>query len=1055
MKNISLNEKGDLLVSQSLTSTKSIWCIAALMLFAVSFARAGIVGPYTVNSDTLHLWHLDEAAVPAIDSAASGINLSFLNGSATLGGASFTGFGNALNTGVGTTNAYLAPSSGATTLTYADATTGAFTYEAVVRVDFNPDTITSAQLNAQPMYIVTCESITPDQRPWQWGVLAPAAAGGILNLRFFAGGSAAPNNFGVTIPRTGPDAIVQGSWYHIAVTFTGGATTGTAKQYWTLMDTNRALAAQVGADFTLSKLVPLSSATPTFQIGNVGRGPKFQRWIGLIDEVRFSKVALSAANMMFNSFNVVISQDPVSQSLAVGQPANFSVTAAGSPPLYYQWRTNSIAILGATNSTYALPSAQLSDAASYDVVITNSTSAATSAVAMLTMRVPLNLTWLGSAGLTWDTNTINWDTNSDAVADSVFTFGDNVRFDDNGSANSIIDVSGSFTPSSVVVSNINVNYFLGSSGGGGGIAGSCGLTKQGSGSLTLDINSAYAGPTIIQEGTLTLGNNDALGSLGTGPVTNLGVLDFNSTATFAVNNSIDGSGSLIKDAAGSLRLMGTNTFSGSIALNRGNLTVGPAGLGNSTNIVMTASGGVGGTSFTLAGGTVVGANVSFSGITSGGDSGNRVNLTTESGSNIWNGPITLAGDAPVVVSPAVGSTLEVNGPITGPSFNNVINFRGPALSNCVIRSQATLPTGGLQKDDPMIWTVRSTNNSYLFFRMLTGTLILGNDNALATNCFVKTDGGVLDLAGFNQSVAGLANYRATPVTTIANSSTNQDSRLTVITTPADPSWISGCVIADSTAGGTRKMSLTLAGGATLVLTNASTYSGDTTVTAGTLALSGAGAILNSSPINLAAGTTLDASARSDGTLTVGAVQVLKGDSAVNVVGNLTNNGTIELKLNKAGVTLSNDSIQGLNQITYGGTLKLDITASPALSTNDQFILFYASSYAGAFTNFIPATPGLGLAWDASTLATDATLRIKQGVALNPTNMTAVVVGGGGSLQIAWPSDHLGWSLQAQTNAPGVGLTTNWFRMAGSDTVTQEVVPLNPANGSVFYRLVYP
>ena len=306
--------------------SRKYWLVFAAAFFTCFCVHAFIVGPYTANSDTLHLWHLDEAAVPAVDSAASGINLSFLNTGATLGGASFTGFGNALNTGVGTTNAYLAPSSGATTLTYADATTGAFTYEAVVRVDFNPDTITSAQLNAQPMYIVTCESATTGQRPWQWGVLAPASAGGILNLRFFAGGSGAPNNFGVTIPRTGPDAIVQGSWYHVAVTFSGGATTGTAKQYWTLMDTNRALAAQVGADFTLSKLVPLSSATPTFRIGNVGRAPAFQRWIGLIDEVRFSKVALSATNMMFNSFNVVISQDPVSQSLAVGQTANFSVT---------------------------------------------------------------------------------------------------------------------------------------------------------------------------------------------------------------------------------------------------------------------------------------------------------------------------------------------------------------------------------------------------------------------------------------------------------------------------------------------------------------------------------------------------------------------------------------------------------------------------------------------------------------------------------------------------------------------------------------------------------
>lgn len=1038
----------------------------ALVLSAFAFAQlcaqAFIVGPYAADANTLHLWHLDETAVPAIDSSAGGTNLTALRGSASLGNASFTGFGNCLST-AGSGQSYLAPLvyTGNTLddvrMVYADTNTGAFTYEAMIRINFDP-----TASGSPVMYILTSENGTGD-RPWQWGLFPIGVASGAtgddttrVRLRFFAGGSAAPNNIIVFVPSTGPDAIAQGNWYHVAVTFSGGAS-GTLKQYWTLMDVDaeRGQAAlQSGPSTTMKGLVPQATGSPAFQLGNVGRVSTTLGFNGLIDEVRMSNIERAATNMMFYSFSVVIAQDPVSQSLAVGQPANFSVSASGSAPLHYQWRTNAIAIPTATNSTFNLPSVQLSDAASYDVVITNSTSAATSAVATLTVRVPLNLTWLGSAGVTWDTNTVNWDSNSDAVADSAFTFGDNVRFDDNGSANPIIDLSGSFTPSSVVVSNTSVNYFLGTSGSGN-LGGSCGLTKQGSGSLTLDINSAYAGPTIIQEGTLTVGNNDALGSLGTGPITNLGVLDFNSTATFAVNNSIDGSGSLIKDATGSLRLMGTNTFSGPIAQNRGNLTVGPGGLGNSTNIVMTASGGTGGTSFTLAGGTVVGANVSFSGIGSGGDSGNRVNLSTESGSNIWNGPISLAGDAPVVVSPAVGSTLEFNGPITGPSFNNVMSFRGPALSNCVIRSQATLPNGGLQKDDPMIWTVRSANNSYVFFRIIAGTLILGNDNALAMNCFVKTDGGILDLAGFNQSVAGLANYRATPVTTIANSSTNQDSRLTVITTPADPPWISGCTIADSTAGGTRKMSLTLAGGATLVLTNASTYSGDTTVTAGTLALSGAGAILNSSPINLAAGTTLDASARSDGTLTVGAVQVLKGDSAVNVLGSLRNNGTIELKLSKAGATLSNDSINGLTAVTYGGTLKLDVTASPALTTSDSFKLFAATSYSGTFASISPSIPVFGLAWDTSTLATDGTLRVKQGPALNSTNITAVVVGGGNSLQIDWPSDHLGWSLQVQTNAAGAGLSTNWFRIPGSDTETQEVIPLSPANGSVFYRLVYP
>src|ERR1039458_7553160 len=73
--------------------SRKYWLVFTAAFFTCFCVRAFIVGPYTANSDTLHLWHLDEAAVPAVDSAASGINLSFLNTGATLGDASFTGFG--------------------------------------------------------------------------------------------------------------------------------------------------------------------------------------------------------------------------------------------------------------------------------------------------------------------------------------------------------------------------------------------------------------------------------------------------------------------------------------------------------------------------------------------------------------------------------------------------------------------------------------------------------------------------------------------------------------------------------------------------------------------------------------------------------------------------------------------------------------------------------------------------------------------------------------------------------------------------------------------------
>jgi hypothetical protein len=61
---------------------------------------------------------------------------------------------------------------------------------------------------------------------------------------------------------------------------------------------------------------------------------------------------------------------------------------------------------------------------------------------------------------------------------------------------------------------------------------------------------------------------------------------------------------------------------------------------------------------------------------------------------------------------------------------------------------------------------------------------------------------------------------------------------------------------------------------------------------------------------------------------------------------------------------------------------------------------------------------------------------------------------GSQLQLSWPQDHTGWSLQAQTNAPGAGLGTDWVTLPDSDSTNQTSVSMDPANGSVFFRLIY-
>jgi hypothetical protein len=46
-------------------------------------------------------------------------------------------------------------------------------------------------------------------------------------------------------------------------------------------------------------------------------------------------------------------------------------------------------------------------------------------------------------------------------------------------------------------------------------------------------------------------------------------------------------------------------------------------------------------------------------------------------------------------------------------------------------------------------------------------------------------------------------------------------------------------------------------------------------------------------------------------------------------------------------------------------------------------------------------------------------------------------------------------VQAQTNPPGSGLCTNWVNVAGTGSANSYTTTLDPTNGSVFYRLVYP
>src|SRR5438874_1963602 len=82
-----------------------------------------------------------------------------------------------------------------------------------------------------------------------------------------------------------------------------------------------------------------------------------------------------------------ITRQPASQTVTAGQRATFTVTAAGTAPLSYQWQKNGTAIGGATAASYTTPATMTSDSgAQFTVVVSNAVGSVTSNAAALTVN---------------------------------------------------------------------------------------------------------------------------------------------------------------------------------------------------------------------------------------------------------------------------------------------------------------------------------------------------------------------------------------------------------------------------------------------------------------------------------------------------------------------------------------------------------------------------------------------------------------------------------------------------------------------------------------------
>lgn len=375
--------------------------------------------------------------------------------------------------------------------------------------------------------------------------------------------------------------------------------------------------------------------------------------------------------------------------------------------------------------------------------------------------------------------------------------------------------------------------------------GAGGLTKTGAGILTLTGTNTYTGATTLSAGTLSVAATAHLGASASSLVFDGGTLqitggtltsfsgighsvsfvsgktvgiDINaSSTTFTADQILNqGVGGLTKLGAGKLVLNQNNTYSGATTISAGAVIKDLAD--SATGDLSVASGA----SLVLRGGVTDGSGQSLTldggGINTGGYffSGSAVlrgALQAQSGSNTWAGDIVV-NSANTRIGVQDGGSLTLTGTITGTS---PLFRAGNSGSDIVLNGTAS-------------WT----GTTSLF--SAGGAIRIDGNNKLssAASAYFSSGGStVFDLNGNNQEFAGFSSDGVLANATITNKAAATTSTLTS-NTPTETSFAYRGGIAD----GDGIVSLTKTGAGTQILTATNTYTGDTTVSAGILAVNG-------------------------------------------------------------------------------------------------------------------------------------------------------------------------------------------------------------------------
>jgi fibronectin-binding autotransporter adhesin len=412
------------------------------------------------------------------------------------------------------------------------------------------------------------------------------------------------------------------------------------------------------------------------------------------------------------------------------------------------------------------------------------------------------------------------------------------------------------------------------------LAGTAGFTKAGTGTLTLSGNNSYSGTTTVSAGTLIVSNNSALGTSAVS-VSSSGLLQLSAVNVTGQTLALTGASS---SSVTLQSIAGANSWSG-------NLTINPA---SNTRISANSN-----TSLNFAG------NIALS------------STSTDQLIFQGNGTISVSGvisGTSIVSRSANGTgTLSLAGENTYTGKTNVLGATLSATSLNSVATNAGLGTTHAASSNLGAPVTVANGTIGLGSVSTTGTLVYlgtGETTDRVLNLAANTGGGVLD-----QSGTGLLKFTSSLTATGVGAKTFTLQGSTVGT-----GELAG-VIVDSSGGAT---SLTKAGTGTWTLSAANTYTGLTTVNAGTLVVGSSGSLASGNDL------TLDVS----GAATfANAGQTLDAVSNANTTSNALNftasTGTVTLaSLSGAGSTRF-----GSDGVVTGGIASGTVTAVGNLSAN--------------------------------------------------------------------------------------------------------------------------